>query len=290
LDSTPSLPLPYCPASPTPYARMARLALALMCLGASSALAQLRDEVAFIHRGVQSHSRSREGEDEDEGRLLGRLELLAQMAGKAPAKPTIHFNCTGNPALCKAPFNCQHATPSSNPSVSIMPVAKNGHANPSSFCALPKYFYYIRTCLVNRDFTRAAKIHYQSELRAGVSEVPASTCFLEGHCSDKFVNENTTLEEAEKMCDARFGHAGWAQWSPGMDAGLAQLMNPFIRNAVPNSGLRDQKITSYFTKLACAMGNYHCDVMTCKETYCNNPYYIEKYGSLGNKGKMVTPF
>jgi len=262
---------------------MAQLTLALMCLGASSALAQLSDEVALIHMGVQSHGHRRASE----GKLLllGPMELLAQVTKMTPAKPTPRFNCTEHGSFCQAPFNCQYEDLAGNPASSFKPVAKSGHANPKSFCVLPKYFRYIKYCLVHRNLKKAAQIHYQSELKAGGNEVEGSICFSEGHCTNKAVHENTTLEETEKMCDERFGHAGWAQWSPAMDVGLMRVMNPFVQSAIPKSGLHDRHITRYFTKLACAMGSYHCDIMTCKETYCKNEYYIKKYKSL----QPVTP-
>merc|ERR1719203_2424081 len=141
------------------------------------------------------------------------------------------------------------------------------------------------TCIQKKNLKKAGWILYEwstQPRRLGVfDELDASYCFIEGHCTNTAVRDNTTAKEAEKMCNARFGHAGWAQWNlipetPALiGAGLA-MMNP-------KTGFHDKKITRFFLKLACVMGNYHCDVMYCKETYCKKEHYIKKFKHLEPK-------
>ena len=56
------------------------------------------------------------------------------------------------------------------------------------------------------------------------------------------------------------------------------------------TGFKDQHLTQNFLKAACAMGNYHCDVMYCKETYCKKEYYVERYKHLlpARPGHLLT--
>jgi len=42
-------------------------------------------------------------------------------------------------------------------------------------------------------------------------------------------------------------------------------------------GFLNKNQTTPYSISACALGNFHCDVMYCKETYCKQEYYIKKY-------------
>jgi len=203
---------------------------------------------------------------------LGRSGLL-------DSSPLARINCTAHPSFCEAPFNCQSAQP-------VIPHAQAGHSNFGTWCRLPQYYPYLDACVVQRDLRKAAQIQYQWSLdqKNGVDELDGSYCFMEGHCSNTAVTENTTVEEAEAMCDKRYGHDGWAKWSPlQATPGILSLVFGKLFGedmASPTTGFHDPAITRIFLKLACVLGNYHCDVMYCKETYCKNDYYIRKYKHL----------
>jgi len=229
------------------------------------------DAAALVQTAVRSHGGAEQG-----GLLQSRVQMLAEL-GKGAEQAA--FDCAKYPAWCGEPFNCQV------PRKPEIPHAKDGHADLGTWCQAPGYYPYAKACLVDKDLKTAAQVQYQWSVdnrgtQGGVDEMDASYCFIEGHCSNEAVTENTTLEEAEKMCDFRYGHNGWAHWNVWQEPrGIASGL--FIPGMMSNTtGFHDRKITRIFLKLACAMGNYHCDVMYCKETYCKKDYYVNKYKHL----------
>jgi len=192
------------------------------------------------------------------------------------------FNCTGRPLECEEPFKCQTLSP-------LEPLewgwsgyaGGSGKTNPRVWCSVPDYVPYMHECLVTRDLQKAAHLQYEAT-QAGrfgplTAEMDGSYCFIEGYCVDKTVSHETTLEEAEQLCDKRFGRATWTAYgsvrSPPEDQPGA--------GGMPNaSGFANLAQTRPFVLAACAMGNYHCDIVYCKETYCKSPYYVGKYGHL----------
>lgn len=159
-------------------------------------------------------------------------------------------------------------------------VAVDGHVNFHSWCRSPKYWSsVVKHCLVEKDLVKSAWTLYNlsktDALPSFVPEMDASYCFIEGHCTNEAVTASTTVEQAESMCDARYGHSAWAE-----DFGWKDLGGVDDPSLYSNDGFKDGNLTRLFLKLACAMGNYHCDVIYCKETYCKQPYYINKYGHL----------
>merc|ERR1740129_542360 len=105
-----------------------------------------------------------------------------------------------------------------------------------------------------------------------VRELDASYCFIEGLCSDTEVTHDATPTDAEALCDKRYPDwrsLGYAEVQAlGANASALSLAEGFL-DAAPSRT---------FGRLACAMGNYHCDVMYCKDTYCKMPHYTAKYG------------
>jgi len=251
--------------------RRALLGLSGLLLGAR-AEDLTGDAAALVQTGLRSHSGA-----EQEGLLQGRARMLKEMGrgGEAAA-----FDCQKYPAFCGAPFNCQL------PHKPELPRAKNEHANLETWCTQAQYYPYMKACVVDKDLKKAAQVQYQWSLdnrgpQGGVDELDGSYCFMEGHCSNEAVTENTTMEEAEKMCDFRYGHKGWAHWDLSQEPraiASSLLFGKFL--ASNTTGFHDRKLTRFFLKAACAMGNYHCDVMYCKETYCKKDYYIKKYQHL----------
>jgi len=232
------------------------------------------------------------------GALANTIAGRALAFHQAAAKPgEFSFDCNAHPKLCQAPFNCQTFSSEEYVAQLARGLAPEGHGNLRSWCTQPTYEDYIDMCIVKKDLVKAGHIQYEWSLKEantsgplhGVDEMDASYCFMEGHCSNAAVTNETTLEEADRMCDGRFGDA-WHVF------GSAEMMTfaPFDALALAallprGSGFHDPRITTFFLKAACAMGNYHCDVMYCKETYCKTQHYIEKYGHLLPKSPSVSP-
>lgn len=215
------------------------------------------------------------------GLIYSRMKLLESLNSKEPpATP-----CDEHPHMCKAPFNCHTAKWSDT-----IPLAKNGHANVQSWCA-PKSARFaptlVKHCLVEHDLPKSALAVFNQQLITGANELDGSYCFMEGHCTNTEVTDNTTLEEAEKMCDRRYGHAGWTGNYFAIDtipmevkAMLDMMAFPHIPGMDKSTGFHEQKITKMFLKLACSMGNYHCDVQYCKHTFCKISHYRKRYQHL----------
>merc|ERR1719382_1114764 len=137
-------------------------------------------------------------------------------------------------------------------------------------------------CIVKKDLIMAAHVQYDL-LNAGLAtgdmqlEQEASYCFVQGHCKNTEVTAQTTVEEAEAICDKKVGHKTWTTWGS-----VQTKIKPgnIPREDKPYS---DSKQTSSLLAGSCAMGSYHCEVMMCKETFCKEPQYIEKYGHLEPK-------
>lgn len=190
------------------------------------------------------------------------------------------FDCKTYPLLCEEPFNCQSATV-----FDLQLAAKQGHANLRMWCQNPQLYRTIITqCLVNKDLKRSALDLFDWQVSYHQDELDASYCYLEGHCTNEEVTDNTTLKEAEEMCDKRFGHPGWTEslvpdvistWGAiNMDV---LLWKPIID---PINGAHEHELTKLRAKTSCIMGSYHCDVSYCKNTYCKISYYVKKYGHL----------
>lgn len=146
----------------------------------------------------------------------------------------------------------------------------------------------VKYCLVEHNMKKSATELYSWIHSKFMGEGDGSYCFMEGHCTNEAVTDNTTLPEAEAMCDARFGHKGWTGnflLTDGSAAMLSTMVGAMTLHPAsdPFTGVHDQKITKVFLKLACSMGNYHCDVQYCKHTFCKNPYYIARYKHLQPK-------
>mmetsp|Transcript_61068 Transcript_61068/g.137600 ORF Transcript_61068/g.137600 Transcript_61068/m.137600 type:complete len:176 (-) Transcript_61068:119-646(-) len=120
-----------------------------------------------------------------------------------------------------------------------------------------------------------------------ISNIDAQYCFQWGHCNNTEVTESTTVAEMEQMCDARFG--GRQEWTENFH--LIGGLSRGILGGVFSGGIRtnlkhpmqvtvDMGFLTAFAKMACAMGNYHCDVVYCKQQYCSDPAWKAQYGHL----------
>uniref|UniRef100_A0A7S2CWH9 Uncharacterized protein n=1 Tax=Alexandrium andersonii TaxID=327968 RepID=A0A7S2CWH9_9DINO len=195
--------------------------------------------------------------------------------------------CTSYPELCVQPFDCGNLTMREINDLKRHAMAPDGHANLQMWCAVPMFAKYINTCIVRKDLVAAAHVQFKWAMDhkdEGADELDASYCFIEGHCKDTTVTSETTLEEADRLCDTRFGSGGWGRES--LEAIKKNEVKNFIRHpgsVSAKNGFQDRGMTTPLVKTACAMGNYHCDLIYCRETYCKTDYYIQKYSHLAPK-------
>jgi len=194
------------------------------------------------------------------------------------------FDCEKYPHMCQEPFNCHVVDPlPAFAGAVIQGVAHNG-ANLRFWCLAPGYQDFVHQCLVEKDLVKAGHTQFE-QTKSGkfgehVYEVDGSYCFIEGHCLNTAVTENTTSAEASKMCDARFGHERWTSFgSLGSKDTLefVKQKSDFFSKGNQSNGMPGNELTTGFLLAACAMGNYHCDVMYCRETYCKQKDLREKF-------------
>lgn len=197
-------------------------------------------------------------------------------------KESTAFNCTSHPKFCEAPFECHKMKdPFKMMQTGTRRQAKN-LPNLQSWCGQPQYESYIHECLVKKNLVKAGQIQYDLT-KAGkfgptTYEHDGSYCFIEGHCLNTRVTKWTTLEEANQMCDERYGHSRWANFGSLASPDTRKLLLRQLSTKNESDGFKSQEDTTPFLVAACAMGNYHCDVMYCKETYCKDKYMVKKYG------------
>jgi len=201
--------------------------------------------------------------------LRGLLGVLAEAA--------TDVSCAMYPALCEEPFNCRQKppTPLEVAYWSTAHVAtEDGHSNLRTWCMEPDFYGTVTTlCLKNHDLKANAHRLYYDQVMKGIGQADGSYCFLEGHCSNMDVTYDTTLEEAEALCDAKYGHENWTSVTF-----TSILRDPIGLKESVTTGFRSRELSAQFGMLACAMGNFHCDVIYCRDTYCKKPEYVEKYG------------
>mmetsp|Transcript_77240 Transcript_77240/g.174729 ORF Transcript_77240/g.174729 Transcript_77240/m.174729 type:complete len:292 (+) Transcript_77240:57-932(+) len=275
---------------------MARLACPALCVLLSTGGAAAVDDAtgliqAAARSGVETEALLGESRF---GAVMRQLPQLPQLPGFSWDKPLLQqlgdiplpstFDCKAYPGMCEAPFNC-HKPELRDLRIATRTATKSGHANLRSWCLSPQYYTsLISQCLIKKDLKASGQAVYDETVKGkfgpNTFNMDASYCFIEGHCTNTAVTYNTTMEEAEQMCDDRYGHSGWAvNFGMVQDSiKMAQLMGQGA--ADPNFGFKHKGITKYFLKAACAMGNYHCDVVYCRDTYCKDENLIKKYAHL----------
>jgi len=195
-----------------------------------------------------------------------------------------NFSCNDWPQFCQAPFNCGENKLDTE-TWAKKGIGFTGHANFKTWCAAPHYGHFMEQCIVKKDLIQAARTQYQL-LTSGVTpsinviEQEASYCFVQGHCKDTEVTAQTTLEEAEALCDKKIGHSAWTLWG--------SRNTEIATGDIPNDkAYTDPQQTLSLLAGSCATGSYHCDVMMCKETFCKEPQWIEKYGKYSAATVLV---
>uniref|UniRef100_A0A7S1PIM4 Uncharacterized protein n=1 Tax=Alexandrium catenella TaxID=2925 RepID=A0A7S1PIM4_ALECA len=245
--------------------------------------------LAFGH-GLVGAAALRTESSEGVGSLLSyKAAVLRAARSSDPFGKTL--NCSRDPILCEAPLNCQEKS-----GLASVAPAKDGHPNFNMWClSYPLYTHAGAQCargnlsgyiaLVKKDQEAVSKM-----LMVNVSNVDAEYCFLAGHCdSPHNPTDGSSVEEMEKMCDAKYGAEHWrhefAKHYPGsMLTSLAQGVatgKVYVDLFHPGKVMVNQAFADTMAELACGMGNYHCDVAYCKQTFCTHPYWSSLHSHLG---------
>jgi hypothetical protein len=221
-------------------------------------------------------------------RGLGRGELRPKLMSYTPStdpdenvteiqgQPPV--DCQATPWMCAGPFDCDKEALADLKKLTKRVATKDGRPNPKSWCADSRFWgSTVKECLVDGEPKRAAASRLAYQLNRGADDEDAKYCFLGEHCAISEIDENTTAEEAEAVCSRKYGD----KWkSTGLQAFYTNLMkneHDYSYNFLDGSMVEARKRVSAKSRIACAQGSFHCDVVYCKEHYCNNPAYREVY-------------
>jgi len=195
--------------------------------------------------------------------------------------------CEERPWSCEAPYNCQDYTDETQETLAFHKMAtEDNRSNLQGWCSKAdssnhEFIDMVEECRTG-SMPRSALIGHEVQGREGLAvygdvayvwNIDASDCFANGGCTNTEITENTTVEEAEAMCDRRYGREAWASFQ-GATLGVV---------GPPWEGEHEDE----WRLLACAMGNYHCDIFYCRVNYCNDPKMIKKYAHLTLKDPLL---
>jgi len=237
------------------------------------------DETALIQHSLHTNRRDHGSESIAPPQVPHVLPPSGSLVQKLQQLGT--FDCKAHPGLCKPPFDCHQVSSEDVQLWLKQGAAPQGAPNYKLWCALPHYEEYASACAAG-DLASAGQLQFRltssGHFGAHTKELDGSACFIEGHCANKEVTNKTTVQEAVGMCDQRFGRQVWASW--GSEAMPLQDHLDYDVPADMSKGYQSPQQSRPTVLAACAMGNYHCDVMYCRETYCKDEYYVKKYGGL----------
>jgi len=162
-------------------------------------------------------------------------------------------------------------------------VGRKGHPNVRPMClTYPYYENMVQQCVLNNDLKKNAELTFQSQLSRKQDTVDAIYCQLGGLCEDSKVTENSTKDDAEKICNERFQsqwkRMGWRTYVETVAESSGILAKS--GSAIKNGQTTWAKVAYYAKKSAvasamtsCAMGTYHCEVFYCKQNFCGKGKY-----------------
>jgi len=218
-----------------------------------------------------------------------QAEKGAKLATAATKKA---FNCSQVPAFCRKPFNCG-GEPVKTGAQGHAVATEDGHPNFQAWCNVyPVFAKPMASCAAGKLKEYGHLMYAEQKaastgpLKVNISNIDAQYCFMAGHCSNTKVKDGMNVSDMERMCDAKFGRDEWTT-NFHMISGLAKAtMGGVFAGKIhtnfwhPMLVTIDAGFSTAFAKLACAMGNYHCDVMYCKETYCKDEGWKALHGHL----------
>jgi len=222
-----------------------------------------------------------------EGSLLAAMPSppFAALLSSGASQPAA-INCTEYPMFCDPKVNCA-SNPMSSDEIAQLNgrlATPSGHANLRTWClAYPHYGRALKTCILDNDKVGYADATFADQQAAGLDTADAMYCYVEGHCNDTRITDETTVSQAEEACDEKYGHEAWTQvgWHSVMEIvheapelykeQMEALAEGRTTMAAVLQIIRNKSRT--FGLTACAMGNYQCDVINCRRNYCGNDRY-----------------
>mmetsp|Transcript_4627 Transcript_4627/g.13149 ORF Transcript_4627/g.13149 Transcript_4627/m.13149 type:complete len:278 (+) Transcript_4627:3-836(+) len=204
------------------------------------------------------------------GAAAARARLRQSTASAADAGAA-GVDCSRHPEYCTEKLDCQHQSNDNLMSAVTRRIATaDGHANLKSWCLnYPAYTSIVDYCIGRGDLRAAAGKTFENALATHSDEADASYCYLAGLWNDTDVTDATDVSEMESICDRRFGER-WKQ------VGLDEVLNAGI---IDDDGFTTRHGAEMFAMMACAGGNYHCDVVYCKRNYCGKQLY-QRFANL----------
>ena len=163
------------------------------------------------------------------------------------------------------------------------PVATDGHTNLQSWCLMSGFRKgIVDSCIIQRELSKAGRLSFEEQGQSGVLEADGSYCFSAGHCLETRVTNATTIADAERLCDEKYGRAVWSTLT--IQDVLATELSAAVRGQLSlQTGIQNHEAAVRFAQVACAMGNFHCDVIYCRENYCNKEHFRSRYQHLEPK-------
>jgi len=199
-------------------------------------------------------------------------------------------DCQATPWMCEAPFDCISENVGSMTKLKRRVATKDGRPNPKSWCADSRFWNStVKECLVDGQPKKAAASRLSLQLYRGADDEDAKYCFIGQLCAISEIDENTTAEQAEAVCSKQYGD----KWkSTGLQAfytGLTTNEHNFSNDFLETSIYEARKRASAKSRIACAQGSFHCDVVYCKEYYCGNRAYRALYAKHITWEVQATP-
>lgn len=185
--------------------------------------------------------------------------------------------CRVYPSLCKA--GCMdEITSEEMDQWRAGRISTDGHVNAKPWCNnMAKASTYAKCW--DQDLTAYVKDFVKDYKRLSeLGEDDGGYCYHSGHCDEKDVLLQTTVEEAEHICTKRYGDK-WHSTPPKYVETLWQKDAPLFRS----KGEADRQ-----SSLKCLTGTYHCDVLACQATYCLNSTYKERHAHPVKKKTPAT--
>ena len=180
---------------------------------------------------------------------------------RSPVDPAV---CEKSPYICAEPFDCLNISGQvKSPEQFQQQVAGPEGIDFHSWCYIPTFWEPAALpCLVEKDPLAYAQKMYENAMEKHIDGLHAANCFLVGYCESHEVTVNTTLAEAQDICD---------EWFPEPN-GWRSMGSPPL---VPLSQYTKQ-IAKQFAQYSCAIGTFQCDAIYCRKTYCQ----MEKYQKM----------
>ncbi|CAL1130068.1 unnamed protein product [Cladocopium goreaui] len=114
-------------------------------------------------------------------------------------------SCSEVPWMCAEPFDCLNSTGKLEPWEEMLhQLAKPSGVNYQAWCYAGSVFYQQARQCATQDLHGYAQTMLQFSQQFHTEEFDASYCFLTGYCQNDRVTLNTTILEAEDICDELF--------------------------------------------------------------------------------------